>query len=83
MGRTKYTSTPTYGMQRRGFSRQQTENKPNPELDFTQKPTPDFDAQISGVSDPYMMPQGIYHDPVPQQGGAVYNAYTQPGAIRE
>ena len=78
MGRTKYTSTPTYGMQRRGFLKKQTEPKINSELDFTQKPTPDFDAQISGVSDPYMMPQGIYHDPVGQQGNPPHQAFMLP-----
>lgn len=73
-GRSKYTSTPTYGMQKRGFGKRQTEKTGNSELDFTQKPTPDFDAPISGATDPYAMPQGIYHDPVPQQGGALYQA---------
>jgi hypothetical protein len=78
MARTKYTSTPTYGMQRRGFGKRQTETKQNPELDFTQKPTPDFDAPVSGVSDPYGIPQGIYHDPVPKQSGIPFQTYQVP-----
>ncbi len=76
-GRTKYTSTPTYGMQKRGFGKRQTE--PNPELDFTQKPSPDFDAPVAGPSDPLRMPQGIYANPMPQQGGAPFQAYPQQG----
>jgi len=80
MARKKYTSTPTYGMQRRGFGKKQTENKQSPELDFTQKPTPDFDAPIPGAQDPYMMPQGLYHNPVPQQQGAAppFQTYQVP-----
>lgn len=77
-GRTKYTSTPTYGMQRRGFGKRQTEKPVNSELDFTQKPTPDFHAPLAGAADPYAIPQGIYHDPVPQQGAAPYQAPVQP-----
>jgi hypothetical protein len=78
MGRSRYSTTPTYGMQRRGFHKRQTEIKSNPDLDFTQKPTPDFDAQVAGVSDPYLVQQGIYHDPVPPQGGTPYHAYMAP-----
>ena len=77
-GRTKYTSTPTYGMQRRGFGKKKAENKSNAELDFTQKPTPDFDAQIPETADPYRMPQGIFHDPVPQHNPAPFQAYNVP-----
>ncbi len=77
-GRTKYTSTPTYGMQRRGFGKKQTEKPANTELDFTQKPTPDFHAPLAGTPDPYAMPQGIYHDPVPQQGAMPYQAPAAP-----
>ena len=72
--RSKYTSTPTYGMQKRGFGKRQAEKTANPELDFTQKPAPDFDAPISGAPDPYAIPQGIYHDPVPKQGAGAYQA---------
>lgn len=77
-GRTKYSFTPTYGMQKRGFGKRQTEKSNAPDLDFTQKPSPDFEAQISGVPDPYQMPQGIYHDPVPQPVPAAYQAYSAP-----
>ena len=76
--RSKYTSTPTYGMQKRGFGKRQAEKTANPELDFTQKPAPDFDAPISGAPDPYAIPQGIYHDPVPQQGTAAYQGACTP-----
>ena len=72
-GRNKYTSTPTYGMQRRGFGKKQPEKKQtNAELDFTQKPTPDFGTQIPGAPDPFSGPQGIYNDPVLQQGSVPY-----------
>ncbi|MBN1777338.1 MAG: hypothetical protein JW811_04370 [Clostridiales bacterium] len=77
-GRTKYTSTPTYGMQKRWFGKRQTEKQPDSELDFTQKPTLDFDAPVSVKTDPYMMPQGIYHNPVPQQNGTPFQAYPAP-----
>ena len=78
-GRTKYTSTPTFGMQRRGFGKKHTEAKPIAELDFTQKPTPDFDAPVSGAPDLFGMPQGIYHDPVPRQVPAPYQAMPVQG----
>ncbi len=74
-GRTKYTFTPTYGLQRRGIGKRQTEKNSNPDLDFTQKPSPDFDAPVTGASDPYIIPQGIYHDPVPQQGAMQHPAF--------
>lgn len=76
-GRTKYTSTPTYGMQKRGFGKRQADN--NPELDFTQKPAPDFNAPVLGANDPYAMPQGIYHAPVPQQSNSAYQPYPAQG----
>ncbi len=78
-GRTKYTSTPTFGMQRRGFGKKRTETKPGTELDFTQKPAPDFDAPVSGASDLYAMPQGIYHDPIPRQVPVPYQTAPQQG----
>ena len=77
-GRTKYTATPTYGMQKRWFGKRQAEKTSNAKLDFTQKPTPDFDAPISGTPDPYMVPQGIYHNPVPLQENAPLQAYGAP-----
>ncbi len=67
-GRNKYTTTPTYGMQRRGLRKKQPEKQANSELDFTQKPTTAYDAQIPGFPDQFSGPQGIFHDPVPQQG---------------
>lgn len=77
-GRTKYTTTPTYGMQRRGFGKKKAEKQSNTDVDFNQKPTPDFDAQISGPTDPYAVPQGIYQEPIPQQGGIPYQAPVMP-----
>ena len=76
-GRTKYTSTPTYGLQKKGFGKRQTEN--NPEVDFTQKPTPDFNAPVLGANDPFAIPQGIPNAPMPQQSNMPYQAYPPQG----
>ena len=78
-GRSRYTSTPTYGRQKRGFGKRQTEKPNNTELDFTQKPAPDFHAPVAGATDPYMVPQGIYHTPIPQQGNAPLQAIPPNG----
>ena len=78
-GRMKYTSTPTYGMQKRGFGKRQTEKQVDTELDFTQKPAPDFGAPVSAAPDPYMAPQGIHHNPLPQQNNIPFQTHNIPG----
>jgi len=60
-------------MQKRGFGKRQA--APNPDLDFTQKPKPDFDAPISRSGDPFSMPQSMYYSPMPPQNTASFQAY--------
>jgi len=65
-------------MQKRGFGKRQTEKQVDTELDFTQKPTLDFDAPVSGTNDPYGIPQGIFHTPVPQNNQTQFPPYPAP-----
>ena len=60
--RTKYASTPTYGMQKRNFSKKQTPAQATPTPDFTQQPALDpntLNASFPAQS-PFAMPQNVF-----------------------
>ena len=58
--RTKYASTPTYGMQKRNFNKKQAAAQDAPTPDFTQQPMLDMNAGGAAFSaqNPFGIPQG-------------------------
>jgi hypothetical protein len=58
--RTKYASTPTYGMQKRNFAKKQAAAQASPTPDFTQQPMPDMNAGGAPFApqNPFGIPQG-------------------------
>ena len=47
--RTRYASTPTYGMQKRNFAKKQAAAQPNPTPDFTQQPALEENPPIAAI----------------------------------
>lgn len=60
--RTKYASTPTYGMQKRNFSKKQTTAQATPTPDFTQQPALDPNTINASfpAQNPFAMPQNVF-----------------------
>ena len=66
--RMKYASTPTYGMQKRNFSKKQVAAQTAPTPDFTQQPTLDPNTPLAPfpAQNPFMAPSGTYPGAVAQ-----------------
>ncbi len=66
--RTKYASTPTYGMQKRNFAKRQAAAQPAPTPDFTQQPALEGNTPVApfAAPNPFVSPQSAY-SAVPSQ----------------
>jgi hypothetical protein len=71
--RIKYASTPTYGMQKRGFAKKYAAAQPAPTPDFTQQPAVDAGAPVAPypAQNPFIAPPNAF-PPVASQQGPVF-----------
>ena len=79
--RTKYASTPTYGMQKRNYSKKQAAAQATPTPDFTQQPTVDPSAPMAPfpVQNAFMMPTGAFPGTSAQPANPMF--YATPNAM--
>ena len=70
--RTRYASTPTYGMQKRNFAKKQAAAQPNPTPDFTQQPALEENPPIAAIpaQNPFSAVPNAYSGmPIPPANG--------------
>ena len=79
--RTKYASTPTYGMQKRNFSKKQAAAQATPTPDFTQQPTADPNTPLTPfpTQNAFMMPTGTFSATPAQPSNPMF--YGMPNAV--
>lgn len=78
--RTKYASTPTYGMQKRNFAKKQAAAQATPTPDFTQQPMMDTNgATPFAAPNPFGIPQGAIPGVSQAAGASFFSAQPQMG----
>ncbi len=81
--RTKYASTPTYGMQKRNYAKKQAAAQASPTPDFTQQPAADSGIPLAPfpAQNPFLPPTGAFQDPMVPVAGAPFAAMPPMGGV--